>query len=63
MARGGKRDGAGRKGYGYELVARAFRLRKEDAVFLKELSQDVGISQAEVIHELIEAYKKQCESE
>lgn len=62
MARGGYREGAGRRGRGFELVARAFRLRKEDAEFLKETAEEVGISQAEVIHVIIEQYKKDCET-
>lgn len=33
----------------------------DDADLIKQTAQDVGISQAEVIHELIEQYKRCCE--
>lgn len=56
--RGGARPGAGRKGNGYELVHRAFRLRKEDADSIKQISEALGISQAEVIHKFLESYKQ-----
>lgn len=57
-ARGGARPGAGRRGNGYELVHRAFRLRKEDADSIKLISVVLGISQTEVIHKLLESFKQ-----
>lgn len=56
--RGGARPGAGRRGNGYELVHRAFRLRKEDADSIKLISVVLGISQTEVIHKLLESFKQ-----
>lgn len=54
---GGARNGAGRKGKGVELVHRAFRLRKEDADEIKRLAEVLGVSQADVIHEILEKYQ------
>lgn len=54
---GGPREGAGRKGKGFELVHRAFRLRKEDADEIKRLAEVLGVSQADVIHEILEKYQ------
>lgn len=61
MARGGKREGAGRKSCGLDTISKVIRIDRHDAEFIKQLSNDVGITQAEVIHEIIEAYIKQCE--
>lgn len=57
--RGGRREGAGRPGC--DRVSRAFRLRVEDAEFIRSTAEDVGISQSEVIHELIEHYNKHAQ--
>lgn len=53
---GGSRSGAGRKNRGLDLVHRAFRLRREDADTIKQVSEELGISQADVIHELVDNY-------
>lgn len=58
---GGARKGAGRRGHDYETVHVAFRLRVEDAELIRLTAQDLGTTQAEVIHELIEDYKRHCE--
>lgn len=55
---GGSRSGAGRKNRGLDLVHRAFRLRREDADTIKQVSEELGISQADVIHELVDNYKQ-----
>ena len=55
---GGLRPGAGRKNRGLDLVHRAFRLRREDADTIKQVSEELGISQADVIHELVDNYKQ-----
>ena len=55
---GGSRSGAGRKNRGLDLVHRAFRLRREDADTIKQVSEELGISQADVIHELVENYRQ-----
>lgn len=54
---GGPRIGAGRKGRGIETVHRAFRLRKEDAEEIKGMAEALGVSQADVIHELLKHYQ------
>lgn len=53
---GGKRQGSGRKGYDHILVTRSFRIRPEDAEFIKKTSEELGVSQAEVIHQLVDFY-------
>ena len=55
---GGLRSGAGRKDRGRDLVHRAFRLRREDADTIKQVSEELGISQADVIHELVDNYRQ-----
>ena len=55
---GGSRSGAGRKSKGLDLVHRAFRIRREDADTIKQVSEELGISQADVIHELVDNYKQ-----
>ena len=55
---GGSRSGAGRKNRGLDLVHRAFRLRREDADTIKQVSEELGISQADVIHELVDNYRQ-----
>lgn len=55
---GGSRSGAGRKNRGLDLVHRAFRLRREDVDTIKQVSEELGISQADVIHELVDKYKQ-----
>ena len=55
---GGSRSGAGRKRKGLDLVHRAFRLRREDADTIKQVSEELGISQADVIHELVDSYRQ-----
>ena len=55
---GGSRSGAGRKNRGLDLVHRAFRLRREDADTIKQVSEELGISQADVIHELVDYYRQ-----
>ena len=55
---GGSRSGAGRKNKGLDLVHRAFRLRREDADTIKQVSEELGISQADVIHELVDNYRQ-----
>ena len=55
---GGSRSGAGRKSKGLDLVHRAYRLRREDADTIKQVSEELGISQADVIHELVDNYKQ-----
>lgn len=62
MPRGGKREGAGRKAREGGSVHRAFRLYKDDADFIKDTAQEIGISQSDVIHMLVEQYKKDCET-
>ena len=52
------RPGAGRKSKGLDLVHRAFRLRREDADTIKQVSEELGISQADVIHELVDNYRQ-----
>ena len=54
---GGSRPGSGRKNRGLDLVHRAFRLRREDADTIKQVSEELGISQADVIHELVGNYR------
>ena len=51
------RSGAGRKNRGLDLVHRAFRMRREDADTIKQVSEELGISQADVIHELVDNYR------
>ena len=55
---GGSRSGAGRKSRGLDLVHQAYRLRREDADTIKQVSEELGISQADVIHELVDNYKQ-----
>ena len=55
---GGLRPGAGRKSRGLDLVHRTFRLRREDADTIKQVSEELGISQADVIHELVDNYRQ-----
>ena len=55
---GGSRSGAGRKNRGLDLVHRAFRLRREDADTIKQVSEELGISQADVIHVLVDNYRQ-----
>ena len=55
---GGLRSGAGRKSRDLDLVHRAFRLRREDADTIKQVSEELGISQADVIHELVDNYRQ-----
>ena len=55
---GGSRPGSGRKNRGLDLVHRAFRLRRKDADTIKQVSEELGISQADVIHELVDNYKQ-----
>ena len=55
---GGLRSGAGRKHRGLDLVHRAFRLRREDPDTIKQVSEELGISQADVIHELVDNYRQ-----
>ena len=55
---GGSRSGAGRKNRGLDLVHRAFRIRREDADTIKQVSEELGISQADVIHELVDNYRQ-----
>ena len=55
---GGLRSGAGRKNRGLDLVHRTFRLRREDADTIKQVSEELGISQADVIHELVDNYRQ-----
>lgn len=52
------RPGAGRKSKGLDLVHRAFRLRREDVDTIKQVSEELGISQADVIHELVDNYRQ-----
>ena len=39
---------------------RMFLLRPEDASFIRKTSGELGIQQADVIHELIQAYLQKC---
>ena len=55
---GGSRSGAGRKSRDLDLVHRAFRLRRKDAYTIKQVSEELGISQADVIHELVDNYRQ-----
>ena len=55
---GGSRSGAGRKSRDLDLVHRAFRLRRGDADTIKQVSEELGISQADVIHELVDNYRQ-----
>ena len=55
---GGSRSGAGRKSRDLDLVHRAFRLRRDDADTIKQVSEGLGISQADVIHELVDKYRQ-----
>ena len=55
---GGLRSGAGRKSRDLDLVHRAFRLRREDADTIKQVSEELSISQADVIHELVDNYRQ-----
>ena len=55
---GGSRSGAGRKSRDLDLVHRAFRLRREDADTIKQVIEELGISQADVIHELVDNYRQ-----
>ena len=55
---GGSRSGAGRRTRDLVLVHRAFRLRRKDADTIKQVSEELGISQADVIHELVDNYRQ-----
>ena len=55
---GGSRYGAGRKSRDLDLVHRAFRLRRKDADTIKQVSEELGISQADVIHERVDNYRQ-----
>ena len=55
---GGSRSGAGRKSRDLDLVHRAFRLRRKDADTIKQVSEELGISQGDVIHELVDNYRQ-----
>ena len=55
---GGSRSGAGRKSRDLDLVHRAFRLRRKDADTIKQVSEELGLSQADVIHELVDNYRQ-----
>lgn len=57
---GGARAGAGRKRQHARKIV-TWSLRAEDAELIRDTAKDLGISQPEVVHELVEAYKKMCE--
>lgn len=39
----------------------SFRLYNEDIDFIKDTATEVGVSQAHVVHELVETYKEVAE--
>lgn len=57
--RGGARPGAGRKAQG--LVVHTFRMRETDRDFIRQLAEETGASQSDIVHELIESFKESYE--
>lgn len=55
MPSGGSRPGAGRKTNGRMPIC--IKVRPEDKQFLSEMAKEMGVTQGDILHELIETFK------
>lgn len=56
MPSGGSRPGAGRKTKG--TIPICIKVRPEDKQFLSDMAQEMGVTQGDVLHELINTFKE-----